>query len=287
MKLVFILLLNQLLSTSSSILHEKATVPVVFGASEEEDELLFGGRSLMVNPPRPVEDGLIIRIVGRDSSGNNVSPVLSEDEAYRRAFAATNSAAEQFSACSGGDFTFVPFRHSALERDGIITVHVNDAPYETYSKRTIREAADLKVCEHFGLPNGCSVGTHHKMFIMAAGLVDGHDNGFLSGAVGGDYSIFGDSPRYGVSSFDTEGILHEVARKSNGSKLEALSLFIAFSTQIFQTTSESDMLTTKGMHMEMIRALWEDHTISGVLEMETKDVSTATTFGRCSGSRIG
>lgn len=196
--------------------NESPHPPLVFSELEEidlESELSPHDRALLVSPPQPVENGLIVRIIGVDGSGNPVNPVLSEDEAYRRAFAPTNSAAAQFYDCSGGDFTFVPFQHASLYRSGIITVTVDDIPYSTHTKNSLRLAADAKVCEAFGLGVGCNVGAHHKMFIMPAGLSDGHDYGFLSAAVGGDYSIFGDSPRYNLASFDTEGILHEVARK--------------------------------------------------------------------------
>lgn len=196
-----------------AFLRGREEAPAVIQGTEQDESIPTPGRSLLVYPPKRVENGLIIRVIGQDESGNSINPILDENEAYRRAFADTNSAAEQFHECSGGDFTFVPFEHSALPQSGIITIRVTESPYSTYSRNTIRQAADAKVCEYFGLTAGCDVGIDHKMFILPNGLSNGNSMGFLSGAVGGDYSIFGDSPLYRVSSFDTEGILHEVARK--------------------------------------------------------------------------
>ena len=156
---------------------------------------------------RPSENGLIVRVI--DSTGKQ--PLQSQSEAMSVAFGSTNSAAQQFNDCSGGDFTFVPYRSGSI--NGVVNVRL-DAPITTYSKGDARVAAQEKLCILLSGGGSCDGSkmnaVDHIMYILPGGTNNCHESGCLFAAVNGQYSVFGDSTRYSKPAFSVEGILHEL-----------------------------------------------------------------------------
>ena len=156
---------------------------------------------------RPVENGLIVRVI--DSSGKQ--PLQSQSEALSVAFGSTNSAAQQFNDCSGGDFTFVPYRSGSI--NGVVNVRL-DSPITSYTKGNARVAAQEKLCQLLSGSNSCDASklnaVDHVMYILPAGTTDCHASGCLFAAVDGQHSVYGDSSQYQKPAFSVEGIAHEL-----------------------------------------------------------------------------
>lgn len=157
---------------------------------------------------KAVETGLIVRVI--DSNGKQ--PIQSQATAFNVAFGNTNSAASQFSACSGGDFTFIPYDAQSNGRKGVVDVRL-DKPITTYSKGSARTAAEEKLCT-FLSGGTCSQSKlneiDHILYILPGGTTNCNAGGCLFAAVNGQYSVYGDSTTYNKASFSVEGILHEM-----------------------------------------------------------------------------
>lgn len=172
---------------SREVSESNSTFPIISDESDEGDDgvIVPTGRSLLVHPPKSVETALVIRILGVDSNRQTVTPILSEAEAFQRAFATSDSAAAQLDGCSGGYYKLVPFQHARLSTAGVLSVHVRDIPYSDHDKNSIRKQAEESACILLGFSDSsCNTGADHLLFIMPYGLSDGSDVGFLSASVG-------------------------------------------------------------------------------------------------------
>ena len=183
-----------------------------------EDEVLLDeqqsrahDRLLFVSPPKPRETALVIRILGVDKANKTVNTLLNEEALHDRAFGVDFSAATQFSACSGGEYEFVPFQHKALSLDGVITVTVDEQVYTTSTRTFMLSTAESKLCNLLDLPTNCSIGVDRKLYVMPGGLPDESALGFAYGGVGDDLSLYGDASTFRIPSFAIETILHEIA----------------------------------------------------------------------------
>lgn len=204
---------------------------------EDMNNYISHQRSLFVLPPKKVEKALVIRIIGFDEDGNLVYPILTEHEAHQRAFGRSGSAATQFYGCSGGDYTIVPFTHPALgNENGVLDVIVTDLPYTMHNISSVRKEAGRLLCETLGMTSGCDTEIDRKLFIMPAGLTNDDPRGFVFGAVGSDFSMYGDSKNFRVSSFSVESILHELAHGFR------VSIWVSFAFRGYLSIPRSNMI---------------------------------------------
>lgn len=157
---------------------------------------------------KPVETGLVVRILTPEGGGKWREPVANIQRVYDIAFGASNSARKQFHDCSGGQMEFRQYGSGVVNAQ--VSRHIS-----SYNRRDLRNEAYSVVCKRFGKPENCNVrldlGIDHIMFVAPAGVSDDHPYGYLFAAVGGEHSMYGDSSEYNVPGFSVEGILHELA----------------------------------------------------------------------------
>lgn len=158
---------------------------------------------------KPIEYGLVVRILTPRSGGGSLEPLTGFQEAYQIAFGNSLSAKRQFYDCSGGQLDFRPFR------DGVINVRVSRS-IGNYDRHQLKEEAYQLVCQQLGQPSNCNVRNppldiDHIMFVAPSGVRQDEPLGYLFAAVGGEWSMFGDSTAYQKAAFAPESIGHEVA----------------------------------------------------------------------------